>query len=215
MKTRFIGDVHGKFQQYKKIIAQAGGPTIQVGDMGVGFKVRGADGEDRWSANPPHARMVEDGPHRFIRGNHDNPDVCSRHSQWIPDGTLMTTADNKVMFIGGALSIDKAFRTEGYSWWADEELSDKALWLLVDRFVKERPDIMVTHECPELVAEKLMANVGKLDIPSRTRQAFSSMLSLHQPKLWIFGHWHMSWEGVIDGCKFVCLNELECKDFDI
>lgn len=35
MLTRFIGDVHGKYPQYKLLIKD-GPPSIQVGDMGVG-----------------------------------------------------------------------------------------------------------------------------------------------------------------------------------
>ena len=38
--TRFIGDVHGKFGRYNTILKDATTahiPTIQVGDMGVGF----------------------------------------------------------------------------------------------------------------------------------------------------------------------------------
>ena len=43
---RFIGDVHGKYGQYKKLIAEVDS-SIQVGDMGVGFRRLGGwrDGE--------------------------------------------------------------------------------------------------------------------------------------------------------------------------
>lgn len=34
---RFIGDVHGKFKSYKTLIKDIP-MSIQVGDMGVGFK---------------------------------------------------------------------------------------------------------------------------------------------------------------------------------
>ena len=39
--------------------------------------------------------------------------------QCIHDGTV----EGETMFVGGALSIDKHFRQEGYSYWSDEELS--------------------------------------------------------------------------------------------
>ena len=75
--TLFIGDVHGKFGPYKRICKEYR-DTIQVGDMGVGFIDRYTN---RSYSNPPHYAMKA-GNHRFIRGNHDNPGVCRKHSQW-------------------------------------------------------------------------------------------------------------------------------------
>lgn len=222
--TRFIGDVHGKFGRYKTILADSPYPTIQVGDMGVGFKkqrpsVFVTEG-DHWSANPPHMQMVA-GDHRFIRGNHDNPDVCRRHTQCIQDGSV----ESGVMFIGGALSIDRAYRIEDFSWWADEELSQVQLDDLIDVYGVMRPRVMVTHECPESVAAMIVGNMPDLmnggmikllpRFASRTRVAFERMLSFHAPKLWIFGHWHVPFDYVHNGTRFVCLPELATMDIDL
>jgi calcineurin-like phosphoesterase family protein len=205
--VRFIGDVHGKFGRYKRLIADCE-RSIQVGDMGVGF--RRPDGS--FYANPPYDAMLR-GDHRFIRGNHDNPNVCREHSQWIPDGTL----SNGTIFIGGGLSVDRRMRTEGLDWWPDEELSIQALTLMVSRYDDVRPHTMVTHDCPESIADHVMARVHrtKFHDPSRTRQAFQSMLEMHRPRLWIFGHWHHSFDSVIDGTRFICLAELETRDIEV
>jgi hypothetical protein len=104
---RFIGDVHGRFGQYRRMLKGSPHPTIQVGDMGVGFR-RWPHGEA--DQNPPYDVMAGGG-HRFIRGNHDNPGVCARDTQHVPDGTI----EGNVMFVGGALSIDKEYRHEGFS----------------------------------------------------------------------------------------------------
>lgn len=215
---RFIGDVHGKFGRYEKIVKESPYATIQVGDMGVGFR-KWPHGE--WSSNPPYDTMVE---HHacFIRGNHDNPDTCARHTQWISDGHCTGTG---IMFIGGALSIDKAYRVPGYSWWEDEELPQIMLDRYLDRYIKQRPQIMVTHECPETVAALILGKMAdlrqvgasvKLDprFASRTRVAFQRMFELHQPKLWIFGHWHVPFAGTINGTAFICLPELATIDID-
>lgn len=204
---KFIGDVHVKYPQYKKIIKSCSN-SIQVGDMGVGF-LRPIGGELKPYANPPH-KLMKDGNHRFIRGNHDNPAVCKRHSQYIPDGHF----ENGMMFIGGALSIDKAWRVEGESWWADEELSYSELNELIDKTVRLQPKIMVTHECPESIAGYVLP-AYRQDFPSRTRQAFDSLFQLWKPKIWLFGHWHVSFNQEIQGTRFICLNELECVDIDI
>lgn len=213
---RFIGDVHGKFKQYREIIRDCTA-SIQVGDMGVGFVRKTGYHTGETYQNPPHYAMVR-GEHLFIRGNHDNPSYCLGHSQFIPDGTIKRYGlENTVMFVGGALSIDREWRTEGYDWWPDEELSIEALYKMYDKYMLEKPRIMVTHDCPEVVAHQLFGIDGKLkfNFPSRTRQALQSMFEGFQPEMWIFGHWHESKDIVIKGTRFICLAELEHKDIDI
>ena len=199
--TLFIGDVHGLFPFYENII-RGRKDTIQLGDMGVGFPDGGY----------PDWDMMREGNHRFIRGNHDNPRVCFTHTQCIKDGTV----EEDMMFIGGAVSIDKAYRREGYSWWPEEEMSVEKGYELLDKYNTAKPRIMVTHECPESISYYLLVAMSarKLDFPSVTRQVFESMFHYHKPKLWIFAHWHFSFDRVIDGCRFICLNELETKEFD-
>jgi hypothetical protein len=212
MITRFIGDVHGKFAPYKRIIEGCRN-SVQVGDMGIGFRIFP-------QAKSPHDLMVAGG-HRFIRGNHDNPAVCRRNSQCIPNGTI----ENGIMFIGGGLSIDKEYRIEGYTWWPDEELSADELKRMIALYIERKPRIMVTHDCPEEVASILLTRIPllgpkKLDFQSRTRQAFQTMWSAHSPELWIFGHYHMSFDHVLrggreTGTRFICLAELEFRDVEI
>ena len=209
--TTFIGDVHGKFSPYTKIIKKHP-DTIQVGDMGVGFFHRGfrhgTSYVDRYeeylmpSGNPPYDRMVENNA-RFIRGNHDNPGVCKKHTQYIPDGHV----EGDMMFVGGALSIDRHMRRVNESYWEDEELSYGEFMDIQEKYLDIKPRIMVTHECPEAIAQQ-MFNYHKLDDPSRTRQAFESMWEMHKPEIWIFGHWHDRRDWVIMGTRFICLEEL-------
>lgn len=207
-KLGCIGDVHGKYGPYRNLIKDKIG-TIQVGDMGVGFR-KWPHGEPQ--ANPPYDKMVN-GKHRFIRGNHDNPGVCKRHTQYIHDGVV----EDGIMFCGGAVSIDKEFRIPDFSWWVDEELETAELYKIVDIYHANKPRIMITHECPESIAEAMLQhfNRTKMNFPSRTRQAFEVMRQINPPELWVFGHWHVSFDHVIDGTRYVCLNELEYKEFEI
>jgi len=206
---RFIGDVHGKFDPYKNIIKSCDA-SIQVGDMGVGFRSTRSD--DDWMTNPPHYAMRQ-GDHQFIRGNHDNPAVCKRHSQYIHDGTVQ----GDMMFVGGALSVDKEWRTKDYDWWEDEELSIVELNEMINKYEAAKPRIMVTHEVPDSIATTMQAMSGrqKLDWPSRTRQAFDTMFQLHKPELHVYGHWHYDFDHVILGTRFVCLAELSTIDINL
>lgn len=211
---RFIGDVHGKFRQYKRIIKDCK-RSIQVGDMGVGFK-RLVGGEIKPDHNPPFDSMSQ-GDHTFIRGNHDNPQACTNHHYFIPDGSII---DNHIYCLGGAVSIDRAWRTEGYDWWPDEECSVQRLEMEVALFKDFKPDVVVTHDCPESIARMMMDELKIYDkdkFPSRTRQALESMFHFHQPKLWVFGHWHKTITFPVQhtlGTTFKCLGELEYEDID-
>lgn len=209
--VRLIGDVHGKFSRYRELIRDV--PfSIQVGDMGVGFRARHPSGDIRWSANPPYDAMSE-GRHLFIRGNHDNPEVCARHDYWIADGAVV----DGIYCLGGAASIDRAWRTEGLDWWPDEECSYADLQRMIDDYAAIRPEIVVTHECPESIASEILAafNKTKIQDSSRTRQALERMFHLHQPREWYFGHWHQSLSIKSGRTLFTCLNELEFCDVEL
>jgi hypothetical protein len=160
-------------------------------------------------------KMVEGG-HRFIRGNHDNPAICKPHSQYINDGDY----EQGTMFIGGGLSIDKEYRHEGFSYWPDEEIDILGLNELVDHYIALKPRVMVTHEAPEdvalaLVQSQIRQGTTKLEFPSRTRQAFQSMWASNSPELWVFGHWHVPFDHVLNGTRFVCLPELATMDVEL
>lgn len=215
MEYTFIGDVHGKFSHYRKIIKEKQN-TIQIGDMGVGFKTMSPDGELTPSANPPYDTMVENNA-RFIRGNHDNPGVCANHTQWIKDGSVITTAKGvKVMLVGGAWSIDWQWRVPGVSWWDNEECSVAQFNEIIDTYETYKPDIMVTHDGPQsVVAEMFLNGTHKPLYPSRTGQALDVMFGMHKPKMWIYGHWHIDKQLDVQDTKFVCLAELSHMTIDI
>jgi len=188
---RFIGDTHAKFDRYLEIIQDCPA-SIQVGDFGVGFR-----------------EVPTVGPtHRFIRGNHDNPHKVSQHN-WIPDGTV----EGDTFFLGGGESIDRHNRIEGRDWWPEEELTLGQLYQYMDVYEAAKPRVVVSHECPSDVTARLFAhNVGRINNPSRTSQALGSLLYIHKPEIWIFGHWHLRVDEVLDGTRFICLEELGVID---
>jgi predicted phosphodiesterase len=192
---RFIGDTHGKFDRYEAIAKEADA-SIQVGDFGMGFR---------------DAPAMSDA-HRFIRGNHDNPALCRQSPNWIPDATV----ERRMFFLGGGYSLDRFERIEGRDWWADEELDMGELYAAMDIYQESSADIVITHECPSDIAPFLFSDRKmRLNNPSRTSQALSSILWIRRPTLWIFGHWHIPVDREIDGCRFICLSELQHIDIDV
>jgi hypothetical protein len=189
-----IGDVHGKFDQYARILdeAEKSGPieSIQIGDMGVGFGV-------------PFMNMGPD--HRFIRGNHDNPAECRKSPNYMGDYGYWP--DKKIYYIGGAYSVDFMYRAVGVSWWPDEELSIPELQLVIEDFVRNKPDIVITHECPTQIRPMVLPNAQL--VQTKTDQALQLCFERWKPALWVFGHYHTSWTRKVGGTEFRCLNELE------
>jgi hypothetical protein len=210
MVTRIIGDIHGKYEPYKKII-EGCEKSIQVGDYGVGFgsgiKRDFYSEREKFERFGPHGWTP--GPHRFIRGNHDNPEACRENPNWIPDGTI----EGNVMFIGGALSIDKEWRVPNIDWWEDEEVSYNQFDMLISKAQINRPSVMITHDCPESIIPLIFKNA--LPIKSRTQAALDSIFNYAPPKLWIFGHWHQTMQVVINDTQFICLGELNHVDIDL
>lgn len=210
--TRLIGDIHGKIYDYQSYsIGDFKGPSIQVGDFGVGFA------GDYWHDNV--AAWQEANPqHRFIRGNHDDPTRCKLMPGYINDGHV----ENDVMFIGGAWSIDYARRREGFDWWRDEELSIEQLNRMYDIYVTIQPRVMITHDAPTDVTYEMFVQTGLAiggsnakKINTRTGQAFQAMFEAHQPDFHFFGHWHHSMACQYGRTTFVCLGELDYIDVDL
>ena len=196
MTIKFIGDVHGKLWEYEEIVMNSECPTIQVGDFGIGLGFNAVDLAEDW---------LKRGNHRFIRGNHDNPFEAEKSTQWIPDGTIEIIDNKKFMFVGGALSIDKDMRIEGFDWWKEEELNFSQAHDIFDSYVEAKPQVMVTHEGPLQVTKNLQRHQES----SITKQLLTAMFDAHKPELWVFGHYHQSYNGYVEKTQFVCLEELE------
>lgn len=194
MLVRFVGDIHGRFNGYLKLV-EGSEFSIQVGDFGIGFE----------TLKNPIPDL--DGEHYFIRGNHDNPAKCRMQPNFLEDGP---DSQDIMFFLGGAYSVDNSLRTEGVDWWADEELTVVELNKVLDAYELRKPSIVVTHDCPTVTMPfPLYKN------PSRTSQALDAMYEIHPPKLWVFGHHHRNIDVVVDGTRFVCVDKMSYKDINI
>jgi hypothetical protein len=210
-----IGDIHGAVYDYKAYaIDKFEGPTIQIGDFGIGF----GQG-DYWLESVSEFHKL--GGHRFIRGNHDHPALCKTMPSCISDGSV----ENDVMFIGGAWSIDNPNapdgwyqRTENYDWWADEECTDEEFERMMDVYNTVKPRVMITHDCPHKIAGHMFWDTGFLKgprYPTRTGDFLQKMLDIHQPDFHFFGHWHHSMAYKYGNTTFVCLGILDTIDVDL
>lgn len=180
----FLGDLHGAYEY----IPKARGPIVQVGDLGIGFQ------------KPPE--FAKD--FRFIRGNHDNPELCRQHPNYIGDWKL----ENWVLYLSGAWSIDKMWRREGVSWWADEELNFKQMNEVLS-LPKESVHFVVAHDCPEFLYRHLGINGV---IKQSTPLFLNEVAKRFVPRKWVCGHHHKSAQlNGVGGIDFTVLDIGEVK----
>ena len=215
-----VGDVHGKFYDFARM--DRGVPIIQIGDMGIGF--RGIDNYGE-TGKQSYPTTMPDNIH-FIRGNHDNPQVCEGHPNHLGKFGVKEIAGLRIGFIGGGYSVDHPTNTEyvyqripNIDWWEDEELSMVELQAAIDLITDEKDgiDIMVSHEAPSEITKLMMRKK-----PARTRTAlalqalFENLCDTNKlPKLWVFGHFHETRMIHMNGINFHCLGELTKMKVDI
>lgn len=123
----------------------------------------------------------------------------------LPDG-------RRVLFIGGASSIDKSERTAWYDWFPQETVTLEDIDALPDTSI----DIVVSHACPTEFKEQLNEDSDDWRVrDSYWSQKFSDpschqlskVLHKYNPRYWIFGHYHVSKRGRSYDTDWFCLNK--------
>lgn len=105
-------------------------------------------------------------------------------------GEIYEIQGKKVFAMGGAYSIDRAYRNLGRSWWEEElpseEECDRAWENLESRGMKV--DLVITHTAPAAAVHSM----GKFpDYHEENFQRFLRKLYLNLDfDRWYFGHWH-------------------------
>lgn len=195
MKIHVIGDVHGKVLAYWDQIKNLDeGYSVQVGDFG-------------FAESYEQAENVVDGlgeRHFFFGGNHDEyPQVPSWH---LGDfGTLPFYSGG--FFVRGADSIDKDYRTPGRDWWPEEQINQFRHDDVLEAYAEAEPDLVLSHTGPGVAIREMFPDKPRFQ--TATSHLLDRVWDVHQPRAWVFGHWHRSRRSFEDGTVFACLDELE------
>lgn len=220
---RVIGDVHGNGLVYKNIAKKAneqGFATLQLGDMGFERTYNAILEDKEFDLNQ----------NKFFRGNHDcydyeNYDKYPEKFAQFNLGEFGNTQLGGVpfYFVRGAFSIDFQNRTPGVNYFYNEELPHKMFQALIDQYAAVKPSIMITHECPDflgkgtpLKTDWILKEFGfdPLTFNTRTGLLLQHLYEIHQPDLWVFGHYHKKWEQVAGPTRFICVPELDSVDIE-
>lgn len=214
-KLRIIGDVHQYYDAYLPIAQQAD-YSIQVGDMGFDYKP---------------LSVLDPEKHRFFAGNHDNFDDTVNLMRYGFNARGFGEYNFngfKFFYVSGGFSIDWKLRQSHYfktgvkTYWDNEELSLKSMIAALEEYKAAKPEIVITHECPRSICKRVGDNeilkrfgYNPETFSTRTSELLEAMFQAHQPKTWVFGHYHRDWSDVVNGTHFVCLNELSYMDMEI
>lgn len=188
-KLRFIGDVHGQFEFLREKQDEADF-SLTVGDIGYDYSALDGIYQQRGGYER----------HRMIKGNHElHPLLNSpkRPAYFLDNfGVWELPGGLSVFYLGGAWSIDHAYRTPGVDWFPEEELSGQELSDAIDLYSTVKPHIVATHEAPfcciPYVTDPSFAKqYGYTDpIKTATNWTLQMFLRIHQPISWFFGHYH-------------------------
>ena len=219
MKLVF-GDIHGEFAKLNKIINRRRDSIdmiLQCGDWGYWPKFHGTTYVDRVTGKVKieNNYNVKNGKTKiyFCDGNHEDHESLNKleSNEIIPNifymkrGTTLTLDDGRVvLFIGGASSIDKEFRTPGYDWFPEEAITQQDIYNLPDMKI----DIVISHTCPREFYNKLKFrnNFVSLKVNDSSMDALSYVLNKYKPPLWYFAHFHLFKQGYDSNCRWTALS---------
>ncbi len=212
-KIFLIGDIHGD----GKLLSSKNFPegkdltkddvVIQLGDFGLYWATVPSSEETYW------LDWITEKPFTFafLDGNHDNFDIIDnlpevekwggkvgidkrKHGDIIhlKRGEVYNINGKSFFVMGGALSIDKHLRTEGFSWWPQEQHSKAQETNALDNLdgINWKVDHVLSHTCPDSVIYAFLDNPNSekfRDPVSRFLEFIANRLDF---KSWELGHFH-------------------------
>lgn len=203
------GDTHGSEDFLKLRLFADAKPHLSKSD----YVIVAGDFGGVWSEKTldRDLKIFEDLPFTvlFVDGNHENFDLLNSFpvTEWNggkvhmirPDvihlmrGQVFEIERNTIFTFGGATSIDKAFRREGISWWAEEVPSYEELDEGMANLKRygNKVDYVVTHSCGEraLMYPPLRTRDVQMRIYPENRLLSCFEDTVEYGK-WYFGHYH-------------------------
>jgi predicted phosphodiesterase len=219
MQVLLAGDWHANTAHATAVLALAAelgiDRVVQVGDFGFW---------PRYEEGVAYLEAVSEATRRhgvevwFCDGNHEDHDELPHDTslepvelfpgiRWVPRGTVLEWAGRRILFMGGAVSVDRDFREAGRSWFASE-IPTAAQWARAGE--AGRVDLVVAHDTVPGMPVK--GTRPTLSIPwsarrraSDHRKRLRSLRDAVEPAVWVHGHWHQRATARLDGTRFESL----------
>lgn len=146
----------------------------------------------------------------WVDGNHENFDKIEQYpiKEWhggkvqfmrdnvihLMRGQVYNIDGNKIFTMGGGLSVDKALRSPGISWWHQEEVSCAEIEEAYNNLEKVNfeVDYVITHSAPETFARNEINSFKRLlRMDSPTEKFLNDIYFKIKFKMWYCGHYHV------------------------
>jgi hypothetical protein len=155
-----LGDIHGNWKRLKWLSqnVEPDDIVIQVGDFGI-YDNRLMYLRQEFPDGFPCKMYVVDGNHEnfdIINGwSKDTPTEFHTNFFYIPRGYVMEIEGELFAFLGGAESVDKAWRNHhtgpNRDWFHEERITDADIDMLLKNLHTRNPDVLITHSPPQFV----------------------------------------------------------------
>lgn len=202
----FLGDVHAESPLMRDFLNSEEKYCLQLGDFGFIFKY------NDWKWNRFLNHFEKNYPNKMIftvLGNHENYDSIEKmpvkdmfgarcrkirsNVYAVERGEILSIEGLNILCIGGADSIDKAWRQDGISWWTQEKISDVDVKKTVEKGLTCSFDMICSHAMPAFFMLQNFTPCFQTDSEFSLEKIYCDIENNggHIP-LWIGGHVHNS-----------------------
>lgn len=189
MILELVGDPHGQVKDLPP--RDTDNLRILIGDMGIGF--------------PGVVYPTFDDNVGFIHGNHDNPEECKKHPNYLGRFGVW----NDIFFVSGAYTPPLLYDIRpGINWWFDEQLGFAEMEACFALYKETRPRVVVSHDCPQFLVWELLRYINNghsTEYVNNTGRLLDALWGFHRPDFWAFGHWHTDFTRKILNTHFQCI----------
>jgi len=214
MKVLVIGDVHTRWGRLNTIInKRRPDVVIQVGDFGY-WPGEHYFNKRKWNRYWDPSFIKTPVPLYFCDGNHENHpkliEATKDNNEIAPNvfyqkrGSVLVLGGIRILFMGGAFSIDKAWRVPGKDWFPEETISQTDVYNLPETDI----DMVVSHTGPNEFIQGLDTIKEQGQYKDCSTDALTYILNKYEPKRWFFGHFHVFKQGSFGGCEWTAMDML-------
>ena len=207
------GDTHGSYRHVRRFVAEHDlGPAdvlICLGDTGFDYFNDERDAQIKDKADRMGITLL------CSRGNHDRNPASLPSYHLIPwrggevycddrwpsilfarDGSVFDLDGRATVAIGGAYSVDKAYRlAKGYAWFPDEQLTLDEMHAVEQALAARdwRVDTVLSHTCPAAFVpqEALLAGVDQSTVDTAMEDWLQTIEDRLDYRRWYCGHFHI------------------------
>jgi hypothetical protein len=203
MRILFVGDLHGNTEAgvnaVNQAIVQEAEVIVQVGDFGYwpafDHSQRFIEALERELVDNDVLLFFADGnheDHRFLPQG-DNLNLVAENIWHVPRGLDVELDDTRLLFFGGARSVDRYYREAGVTWFEEEMPTEEQFDRAMLTAQRNKIDIVVSHDCPVETGLRGVPWTLEPDIIADNRIMrgyLREILLTYRPRHWFCGHWH-------------------------